>query len=75
MSAARSYGALLEETQPEVIHAEEQNRAAISTLERLIAKEDVSAAEAKLIELLLVLVKNDEAEHYLGARRWPSRCD
>ena len=54
MSAARSYGALLEETQPEVIHAEEQNRAAISTLERLIAKEDVSAAEAKLIELLLV---------------------
>jgi hypothetical protein len=59
-SSRASYGAFLAQTKPEVIHREEQNRCFIETLEKLTAKEDVSEAEAKLIEPLVVLVKQHE---------------
>ena len=36
----------------------------IELLERLTSQENVTKAEAKLIELLIVLVKNYEAEYY-----------
>ena len=58
------YGALLQETKPEVIHGEAENRMFIELLERLTSQENVTKAEAKLIELLIVLVKNYEAEYY-----------
>lgn len=55
------YGELLNETRPAVIHDEAENRIFIETLERLTSKENVSAAEERLIELLVVLVKEYEA--------------
>jgi len=66
MSTARvlDYGELLRATKPEVIHGEEQNRSFIHTLEKLTAKENVSEAEAKLIELLIVLVESYEKKYY-----------
>lgn len=63
MSAA-DYGALLEEAKPEVIHGEEQNRFFIQLLERLTSKKKVSKAEAKLIELLILLVESYEDRNY-----------
>jgi HTH-type transcriptional regulator/antitoxin HigA len=57
------YAALLAETKPEVIHGEDQNRRLIQTLERLTSKQRVTAAESKLIELLVVLVESYESKH------------
>lgn len=65
MSAhTHDYAALLAETRPEVIHGEEQNRKFIATLEQLTSKQAVSDAEAKLIELLIVLVESYESKHH-----------
>lgn len=58
------YGELLSELKPEVIQSEEQNRTYIEALERLTGKETVTEAEAKLIELLTVLVENYESQEY-----------
>jgi HTH-type transcriptional regulator / antitoxin HigA len=60
-AAAVEYGEILNETKPKVIQGEAENRVFIETLERLTAKDNVSAAEGQLIELLLVLVKEYEA--------------
>ena len=49
---------------PEVVRSEEQNRNYIEILENLTGKERVSEAEAKLIELLTVLVENYESREY-----------
>jgi HTH-type transcriptional regulator/antitoxin HigA len=68
---ALDYGALLEETKPEVIHNEAQNRFFIALLERLTSKENVSEAEAKLIELVAVLVGAYEDKHYPVANAGP----
>ena len=64
MSARTEYAALLSETKPEVIHDEQQNKAFIEVLEKLTSKKRVTEAEEKLIELLIVLVKTYEDEHY-----------
>jgi HTH-type transcriptional regulator/antitoxin HigA len=58
------YAELLRQTQPAVIHAEEQNRQYLGTLEHLAAKPDPTAAEAKLIELLTLLIEQYEAQAY-----------
>lgn len=58
------YGALLEETRPEVIHSDGQNRFFIELLEKLTSKKKVSKAEEKLIELLIVLVEAYENKEY-----------
>lgn len=63
-AAAVEYAELLSETMPEVIHGEEINNAFIAVLGRLTSKENVTEAEAKLIELLTVLVEIYEDEHY-----------
>jgi HTH-type transcriptional regulator / antitoxin HigA len=57
------YGALLNETRPEVIHSEQQNAASITILERLTSLSAVSPAQEKLIELLTVLVENYESKN------------
>lgn len=62
-AVALEYGEILNETKPKVIHGEAENRSFIETLEKLTAKENVSAAEGQLIELLVVLVKDYEARH------------
>lgn len=61
---ALDYGALLKETQPEVIHSEQQNAMFIEMLERLTSIERVTAAQEKLIELLTVLVEKYESKYY-----------
>jgi HTH-type transcriptional regulator / antitoxin HigA len=61
---AIDYGALLEETKPEVIHGEVQNRRHIEILERLTAQETVTEAEEKLIALLTVLIEQFENHYY-----------
>jgi HTH-type transcriptional regulator/antitoxin HigA len=58
------YGNLLEETKPEVIHGEEENRRTIELLESLTAKEQPTEAEKKLIDLLTVLIEQFEDQHY-----------
>ena len=55
---AVEYGNLLEETKPEVIHGEEENRRTIELLESLTAKEQPTEAEKKLIDLLTVRQKD-----------------
>lgn len=62
--AASDYGALLSEKKPEVIHGEQQHQEYIRTLEELTSKENISPAEAKLIELLTLLVEEYEAKNY-----------
>jgi HTH-type transcriptional regulator / antitoxin HigA len=64
MNAAIDYGALLSEKQPAVIHDEQQNQQFIGILEELTSKETVTAAEAKLIELLTLLVEEFESKRY-----------
>jgi HTH-type transcriptional regulator / antitoxin HigA len=61
---AIDYGALLKETQPEVIHSEQQNEMAIELLEKLSSLERVSPAQEKLIELITVLVEKYESKCY-----------
>src|SRR5215467_2773134 len=61
---AIDYGALLQETKPEVIHNEQQNEAFVQLLERLSGVDKVSPAQAKLIELIIVLVEKYESKDY-----------
>lgn len=63
MSAA-AYAELLSETRPEVIRTEKQNQIFVAKLEELASKAEVTPAEAKLIELLTVLVEQYENEAY-----------
>ena len=58
------YGALLSEKQPAVIHDEVQNQQFIRLLEELTSKEKVTEAEAKLVELLTLLVEEFESKRY-----------
>jgi HTH-type transcriptional regulator/antitoxin HigA len=65
MSAhARDYGALLAEKTPEVIRDEEQSRRYTRMLEKLLAKGELSPAEQKLAELLVLLIEDFESKHY-----------
>ena len=61
---AIDYGTLLEETKPEVIHGEPENRRLIAILERLTAQQQVTEAEEKLIALITVLVEHFENQNY-----------
>ena len=61
---AVAYAELLSETRPEVIRAEKQNQEYIARLEELTSKQNVTAAEDKLIQLLTVLVEKFEDSHY-----------
>jgi HTH-type transcriptional regulator/antitoxin HigA len=61
--SAIDYGALLKETQPEVIHSEQQNAAFIALLEKLTSMEKLTPAQEKLIGLLIVLVEQYESKY------------
>jgi hypothetical protein len=67
---AIDYGELLEETKPEVIHGEVENRRLIDLLERFTAQEHVTEAEEKLIALLTVLIEKFEKSVLSGSRCW-----
>lgn len=61
---AIDYGMLLSETQPEVIHGEQQNALFIAKLEELTSLKKFTPAQQKLIELLTVLVEDYESKYY-----------
>jgi len=63
-SASAGYAKLLSEAKPEIIQNDEQNQAYIARLEVLTGKKEVSAAEAKLIALLALLVEEYEDRAY-----------
>lgn len=62
-AAAIDYGRLLSETKPEVVHDEALNDAYIARLEELTSRATVTGPEAKLIELLTVLIEDFETKH------------
>jgi HTH-type transcriptional regulator/antitoxin HigA len=55
-----AYGSLLVEHQPTVINSEEDFNRALISIERLVDREDLSAEEASLLELLSILVESYE---------------
>ena len=63
-AAASEYGNLLSKTQPEVVHDEAQNQVYVQKLEELTSRSKVSAAEEKLIQLLVVLIEDYENKHH-----------
>ncbi len=66
-----SYGALLSETQPEVVRDEGQNQVYIEKLEELTSRESVTPAEEKLIALLTLLVEEYEDKNYAVPQAGP----
>ncbi|MGB8130553.1 MAG: helix-turn-helix domain-containing protein [Candidatus Angelobacter sp.] len=59
------YARLLAQTLPSVIHTEDENEHFIATLEKLERRSrDWSQAEAKLAELLTLLIENFEDQNY-----------
>jgi HTH-type transcriptional regulator / antitoxin HigA len=59
------YGRLLAQTLPSVIHSEDENERFIATLEKLERRSrNWSPAEAKLAELLTLLIENFEDQNY-----------
>jgi HTH-type transcriptional regulator/antitoxin HigA len=59
------YARLLAETLPSVIHTEDENERFIATLEKLERRSrNWSPAEAKLAELLTLLIENFEHQNY-----------
>lgn len=59
------YARLLAQTLPSVIHSEDENERFIATLEKLERRSrNWSPAEAKLAELLTLLIENFEDQNY-----------
>ena len=59
------YAELLAQTSPGVIHSEEENEHFIGVLEKLERRSEAwSAAEARLAELLTLLIEDFEEENY-----------
>src|SRR5436309_3428309 len=57
MSVAVDYGALLEEVEPQVAHADEQYRYLLERLSSFLVRENLNEAEEKIVELLTVLIR------------------
>jgi len=66
MSAAHAptYAELLAEFLPTVIHDDQENEEYTRVLENLAFKEKHTAEEARLIELLSLLIEDYETKHY-----------
>jgi HTH-type transcriptional regulator/antitoxin HigA len=60
----REYAKLLAEALPHVIHTEEENNRSIAVLEALLGKNDRTAEEKRLTELLTLLIEEFEERHY-----------
>lgn len=59
-----AYRGLLSETLPRVIHSEREHRRYLARIEDLFDRKKRSAAEDRLLELLVILVERYEDEHY-----------
>jgi HTH-type transcriptional regulator / antitoxin HigA len=60
----KEYAGLLSRTLPHVIHAEVQNEEYTATLESLLSKNNRTAGESRLAELLTLLIEDFEDKHY-----------
>jgi len=58
--ASTSYAQLLSKTQPEIIRDDRSHKRALETIESLMAKPRLTAAESKLLDLLSRLVDDYE---------------
>lgn len=58
------YGDLLVQYQPKIITTEEENSQALSVVESLTHKSDLTPEEDQLLELLITLIEKFESEHY-----------
>ena len=56
------YGALLSQYQPKIITTEKENERALSIVESLSHKSDLSPEEDQLLELLITLIEKFESE-------------
>ncbi len=72
MSAALDYGALLANTKPEVAHRDEQYREMLAKLSDLLVRDELNDAEAKLAELLTVLIQEYEKERFRDNEKSPA---
>lgn len=59
-----SYPDLLREAQPQIIHDEKTHRHALATVDALMKKSRLTAAEAKLLDLLSKLINDYEETIY-----------
>ena len=58
------YGDLLAQYQPQVITTEEENERALSVVESLTHKSDLTPEEDRILELLIALIEKFETAHY-----------
>src|SRR5438552_3331289 len=61
---AGDYGTLLAETQPSVVHGEQENERFTNLLEQLAFKSQPNSAERKLVELLSLVIQDFEGQRY-----------
>jgi HTH-type transcriptional regulator / antitoxin HigA len=59
-----AYGSLLLQYQPKVIQSEEENEAAIALATELEHRANLTTEESALLDLLVTLIEQYEAEHY-----------
>jgi HTH-type transcriptional regulator / antitoxin HigA len=59
-----AYGSLLLQYQPKVIQSEEENEAAIALAMELEHRANLTTEESALLDLLVTLIEQYEAEHY-----------
>ena len=62
--SAERYGNLLLKYQPRVIKTEAENEAFLAVVEELMARSQLIAEEEMLLELLVKLIEDFEAQHY-----------
>jgi HTH-type transcriptional regulator/antitoxin HigA len=60
----QAYGQLLLDVLPAVIETEEENRRIIATIDRMMAKPEMSPEESRLVVLLATLCQNFEEKFY-----------
>lgn len=65
MSAAADYATLLADTQPEVVHADEQYRQLLDRLSAYLVRNHLNEAEEKLVELLTFLIHSYEKQRFV----------
>jgi HTH-type transcriptional regulator/antitoxin HigA len=66
-----AYSALLLEERPHVIRTAADNARALLRIDELMRQDDLSPAEAEILDLLTVLVERFEEQHYATERATP----
>jgi HTH-type transcriptional regulator/antitoxin HigA len=66
-----TYAALLVEERPHVIRTDEDNARALRRIDELMRRDDLSAAELEIVDLLSLLVERYEEQRYTGKAATP----